>query len=34
MKHEQIPIVEAIRLDEARLARLDAERQVVNERCF
>lgn len=32
MRHEQISIVEAIRLDEARLARLDEERQIVNER--
>lgn len=32
MRHEQTSIVEAIRLDEARLAQLDEERRVVSER--
>jgi hypothetical protein len=32
MRYEQISIVEAIRLDEARLAQLDDERQVVSDR--
>jgi hypothetical protein len=32
MRHEQTSIIEAIRLDEARLAQLDEERRVVSER--
>jgi len=32
MRQQQISIIEAIRLDEARLARLDEERQAVNDR--
>jgi len=32
MRHEQTSIIEAIRLDEARLAQLDEERRVVSKR--
>ncbi len=32
MRHEQTSIIEAIKLDKARLARLDEERRVISER--